>query len=120
MDYDYTPSEIGLKIASTTSMATCVSIIRKYNPVSMAEIKDIIDSNKYVLTSSVIDDSGMKKIKKCYDELIRSGATVEIYERDEIITPELVSNIINTNLQINLEVQAQIDAEVAAEEADSE
>ena len=49
MDYVFTPGYVGIKIKKTTSIAKSISIIRKYNPVSMAEIKTAIESNEYVL-----------------------------------------------------------------------
>lgn len=117
MDYEYTPSEIGLKVKSVSSMAKCISIIRKYNPVSMSEIRGAIDNNNFIFSSSILDDSGIKKIRKCHDELVKAGCTVEIFENDEIISRELISNLINSHRQIEQEVQEQIDAEIAAEEA---
>ncbi len=36
---DYQIGIIGLKIKSAGSVAKCIAIIRKYNPVSMGEIK---------------------------------------------------------------------------------
>ena len=117
MDYEYTPSEIGLKIKSVSSMAKCISIIRKYNPVSMSEIRGAIDNSNFIFSASVLNDSGIKKIRKCYDELVKVGCTVEIYENDEIISRDLISNLIDSHKQIEQEVQEQIDAEIAAEEA---
>ena len=117
MDYEYTPSEIGLKIKSVSSMAKCISIIRKYTPVSMSEIRGAIDNSNFIFSSSILDDSGIKKIRKCHDELVKAGCTVEIFENDEIISRELISNLINSHKRIEQEVQEQIDAEVTAEEA---
>lgn len=115
MDYEYTIGILGLKIKSTSSMAKCISIVRKYNPISMADIKCAIESGNYILTTPVISHSGVRTLRKCYDELVKSGADVEIYERDKPITRELVSNLISSHRQTDREVRAQVDAEVAAE-----
>ena len=101
-------------------MAKCISIVRKYNPISMADIKNAIESNDYILTTTVINDSGVKALRKCYDELVKNGSEVEIFERDRPITRELVSNLISFNRHINQEIQAQVDAEVEAEDGDEE
>ncbi len=118
MDYIYTPGIIGIKIQTTTSMAKCISIIRKYNPVSMGEIKSAIELREYVLTSSTIDSPGIRKIRKCYDELEKAGIDAEIYERDELISREIISNLIQSHRQTEKEVRAQVDAEVAGESVD--
>ena len=115
MDYEYTVGILGLKIKSPSSMAKCISIVRKYNPISMADIKSAIESGNYIYTTTVINHSGVRTLRKCYDELVKSGADVEIYERDELITRELVSNLISFHHQTDREVRAQVDAEVAAE-----
>ena len=120
MEYEYTVGILGLKIKSTSSMAKCISIVRKYNPISMADIKCAIESGNYIFTTTVISHSGVRTLRKCYDELVKSGAIVEIFERDKLITRELVSNLISSHHQTDREVQAQIDAEVAAESGDEE
>ncbi len=120
MDYEYTVGILGLKIKSTSSMAKCISIVRKYNPVSMADIKSAIESSRYIFTTTVISHSGVRKLSKCYDELVKSGADVEIFERDKPITRELISNLISSHRHTDCEVRAQVDAEVAAAGGDKE
>ncbi len=117
---DNKPSEIGLKVISTPSIAKSIAIIRKYNPISMAIIKEAIDSGKYVLTSPYISHPGVRMIRKCYDELRKGGAEVEIYEHDRLTSREFISNLIGSHRQTELEVQAQVDAEVAAEGGDED
>ena len=112
---EFTPGYIGLKIKQPTSLAKCISILRKYNPVPMSEIKNHIDSNDYVLSYRYTDDSGIRKIRKCFDELSKNGITAEIYEHDSLTTREFISNLLNTYIEIEDETQTQIDAEVAAE-----
>ena len=117
MDYEYTVGTLGLKIKAPSSMAKCISIVRKYNPISIAEIKNAIESKNYIYTTTVINTSGVRTLRKCYDELTKNGADVEIFERDEPVTREIISNLIESHRQTEKEVLAQIDAEVAAEEA---
>ncbi len=120
MEYEYKPGNIALKVKSTSSMAKSISIIRKYNPVSMAVIKSAIESGEYVLSCPYISHPGVRMIRKCYDELIKAGNIVEIYEHDRLTTREIISNIINSHRQTEREVRAQVDAEVAAEGGDEE
>ena len=119
MDYidECLHGNVGLKIKSTPSMAKTISIIRKYNPISMSEIKNQVETGEYVLAYPYTSTPGLRTIRRCYDELIKAGNEVEIYEHDRLSSRELISNLIASNRQIEREVQAQIDAEAAAEEA---
>ena len=118
MEYEFKPGNVGLKIKTTPSIAKCISIIRKYNHVSMAEIKSAIELGEYVLTCRYTSHTGIIMIQKCYDELNNAGNKVEIYEHDRLTTRELLSNLIASHRQTEKEVRAQIDAEVAAEGVD--
>lgn len=112
---EYVPGNVCLKIKKYSSMAKCISILRKYNPVSMAEIKTAIESDEYVLSYEYTSDSGLRKIRRCYDELSKNGIVAEIYEHDCLTTREFISNLLHTYREIEYETQEQIDAEVAAE-----
>lgn len=106
---------IGLVIKSTNSIAKCISIIRKYNPISISEIKKSIDNKSFVFDCDYTNDSGIRKVRRCYDELIKTGATVDIYEDGDLTTREFISNLLESYREIDEETQAQIDAEVEAE-----
>ena len=83
-------------------------------------IKSAIEQCNPVLEYSYLSHSGTKKIAKCYDELQKAGMTCEIYDEfEELISRDILSNLIHSQKQTEHEVQAQIDAEVAAEEVDS-
>ena len=119
MEQEFKSGTIGIKIKEASSMAKSISIIRKYNHISISEIKEAIDSYDYVLSCPYTSHSGVRKIRKCYDELIRTGNDVKIYEHDRITTRDFISNLIESHKQTDKEVQEQIDAEVAAEESNS-
>lgn len=108
---EYTISEIGLKAKKASSMAKTVSIIRKYNKKSMSDIVNAIKSDDYVLKCTVLSHSGVIMIRKCYDELIKVGAEVKIYECDEPTTRELISNLINSHRQTDHEIDLLVEEE---------
>ena len=116
---EYTPGYVCLKIKEYTSIAKCISILRKYNSAPMSEIKKAIESNDYVLSYRYTSDSGLRKIRKCYDELSKSGIIAEIYEHDLITTREFISNLLKTYREIEHETQQMIDDEVAADGGDN-
>lgn len=109
---DYTPSVIGLKIIAVPSMAKCISIIRKYTNFSILEIKNTIEAKDYILSCQGIDTSGIRKIRKCYDDLKKNGITSELYQWDEIISRDILSNLIDLHHSIELQTQAEIDEEI--------
>ncbi|MBR2750991.1 MAG: hypothetical protein IKD90_07660 [Clostridiales bacterium] len=117
---NYPEDRIGLVIKSADSIAKCISIIRKYNPISISEIKTAIESKAFVFDCDYTNDSAVRKIRRCYDELVKTGATVEIYEDGDLTTREFISNLLNTYREIDQEIQNQIDAEVATEGGDEE
>ncbi|MBO4846660.1 MAG: hypothetical protein J5525_10175 [Lachnospiraceae bacterium] len=111
-----TEDKIGLVIKSAESMAKCMQIIRKYNPISMAEIKKAIDAGHFVFDCDYIDDSGIRRVRRCYDELVKAGVKVDIYEDGDLTTREFISNLLGTYKEIATETEAIIDAEVSAED----
>ena len=110
---EFVHGNIALKVQNPSSMAKCISILRKYNPVSMSEIKCAIDSNQYVLSCKYTNDSGIRKIRKCFDELKKNGIEAEIYEHDRLTTREFISNLITTYKEIEIETETMVDTEAA-------
>ena len=94
---DYVPGYIGLKITNVPSWANCISIMRKYSSSSIAEIRNCIDQNAYILLSPSINTSGIKKIRKCYDELLKNNISAEIYELLTLFAKKLSIYIICGN-----------------------
>ena len=112
---NYPEDRIGLVIISAASVAKCISIIRKFNPISMSEIKTAIESNSFVFDCNYTNTSGIRKVRRCYDELVKAGAIVEIYEDGDLTNREFITNLLNSYRKIDKDIQNQIDAEVAAE-----
>jgi hypothetical protein len=108
---------IALIVKNPGNMAKCISILRKYNNASIAEIKTAINSGHYVFGCEYTSTPGIRKVRRCYDELVKSGATVEIYEDGELTSRNYISNLTESYQEIEQETQDMIDAEV---EADSE
>ena len=120
MDHVYKPGKICIKIKSTSSMAKSISILRKYNPIPISDLKTAIETGKYVLECPYISTPGARMIRRCYDELSKAGNDVELYEHDRLTTREFLCNVIKSHREIEREVRAQVDAEVAAEGGDDD
>ncbi len=104
-------NKIGLIIKSAPSLAKCISIIRKYRADSISDIKSRIENCEYVFDCRYTDTSGVRKVRRCYDELIKAGAMVEIYEHGDLTTRDFLSNLVDTYRQIEEETEAMIDNE---------
>ena len=105
-------NKIGIIVKSTNSVAKCISIIRKYRPVAISEIKSDIEEGRYVYSCKYSSTSDVRKVRRCYDELVKTGALVEIYEHGDLTTREFISNLVDTYRQIETETEAMIDEEV--------
>lgn len=86
----------------------------------MSVIKSVIESQEYVLEHSVLSTPGIRAARKCYDELVKAGNEVEIYERDLLISREILSNLINSHRLTEREVRVQVDAEVETQGSDDD
>ena len=106
---------MALKVKNYTSIATVISIIRKYSSISMAETKSAVDTGKFVLEVDYLSISGIRKLRKCYDELLKAGIECDIYDEDEeIISREILSNWLETLRGTAKDTMAQMAAEADA------
>ena len=87
---------------------------------SMSEIKTAMESKSFVFDCDYTNNSGVRKVRRCFDELVKAGAAVEIYEDGDLTTRDFISNLLNSYQEIDREIQDQIDAEVAAEGGNEE
>lgn len=99
---------IGLKIESYKSLADCVKVIRQFQNDSLSDIKAKIQNHDYILCYACSDDIGVKNVIRCYDQLIKTGATVTLYELDH--RPTTIENVRNRDAMYD-EISTEVDAE---------
>jgi len=104
---------VGIKIPKGTSIAKCVSIIKKIEPsLSISDINSRINNNEYVLSYDYTDNDGIKKIISCYEQLINLGINPTLFELDdEECSIELIKNLDNMYDEISDEINAEIENE---------
>jgi len=102
---------IGLKINTTTASAKCIGIIRKYNPFSISEIKNLIANNDYVLSCDYTDDSRLPIIINCYNELSSANIPVELYEHNRKCTISFLNNLCSLYDDISRQIDEEMDDE---------
>lgn len=102
---------IGLKINTTTASAKCIGIIRKYNPFSISEIKNLIANNDYVLSCDYTDDSRLPIIINCYNELSSANIPVELYEHNRKCAISFLNNLCSLYDDISRQIDEEMDDE---------
>lgn len=100
-------STIGIKISSTESFAKVVSIVRKYEPLSISEIKKRVENNSYILTYGYTDDRGLNVLIKCHKELSAAGISTQLFEHDRPCELQFFKNLSNTYQEISDEIDAE-------------
>ena len=102
-------STIGIKISSTESLAKVVSIVRKYEPLSISEIKKRVENNSYILTYSYTDDKGLNSLLNCYKELSAASISAQLFEHDRPCELQFFQNLSITYQKISDEIDAEDD-----------
>lgn len=99
---------IGLKIQKHNSIAKCINILRKYENQPMSVLKNRILKNEFVISCDYTDSEGLKKIIKCYEELISIETEVKIFELDgDPTTIDLLYNLDKTYDSISEEIDLE-------------
>lgn len=105
---------VGIKIPKETPIAKCVTVIRKIEPaLAISEISSRINNDEYVLSYDYTDNSGVKKIIKCYEGLTKLGIHPTLYELDDEECN--IVQLKNLNHMYD-EISDEIDAEMEDEE----
>lgn len=102
---------LALIITSDTLPAKCFSIIRKYNPISIGEIKRRATSNLPILECDAIDHDGLNNLLKCYSELNALNISVAFLDGGEPSSLELMYNLQKSFTETEAEVSHLIDEE---------
>lgn len=108
-------SIIGIKINKTNIPAKGIMIIKKYQDLSISEIKQKIEKNKYILTCDYIDDNGIKSVLGLYNELNAEEVNCSLYEHNNPTTIEFLNNLLNSYEETRKQVEEDIENEVQAE-----
>lgn len=114
---------IQLKIKEDNNLAKYISLIRKYNnKLSIADIKDRIKNQNYVIEHELIsgydicDDIANIDRNRLFRELISDlllqGAIIELFENNRLISIEYLDNRLNSIVEIEQETLSDIDREL--------
>ena len=103
---------VGIKVPQDSPIVKCVSVIRKLEPsTAISEISSRVKNDQFIFSCDYVDDSGIKNIIKCYEELTRMGIVPRIYEHDRECDIQLIRNLNQTYDEIGEEIKAEIEDE---------
>ncbi|WP_240517460.1 hypothetical protein [Bacillus pseudomycoides] len=71
-------------------------LIRKKTSKSISEIKQKMKTEKPVMECNYDDADQLRSLVNCAEELLSMGACIKLYEEEELITLEMVRNLIGT------------------------
>lgn len=108
-------SIIGIKVNGKNLPAKGIMIIRKYKNMSISEIKQIVESDQYMMTCDYIDNHGIKLILKIYKELKSEGINCSLFEHNNPTSPEFLRNLSGSYTEIEKEVEEEMELEAEDE-----
>ena len=85
---------IGIKLPTGMVSAKCVSIVRRHTPLSISEIRDAAENDRYIMVFDGALEEGPRKIVALYDELHASGVQVRAFDFDEPCDIEIIRNMV--------------------------
>ncbi|MEH6852784.1 MULTISPECIES: hypothetical protein [Bacillus] len=87
---------VNLVVLNDSNFNKYLPLLRKKTSKSISEIKQDMETEKPVIESDYNDVDQLKSLVKSAEELLSMGASIKIYEDEEVITLEMVRNLIET------------------------
>ncbi len=102
---------VGIKITDTVFSAKIAKCIRKYRDIPISDIKEIVESQGYLMECDYIDEVGVKQILLLNNELHLLGYRTLLFEHDNTTSEEFLKNWINSMAEIAYEVEIDMERE---------
>lgn len=87
---------VNLVVLHDSNSNKYLPLIRKKTSKSISEIKQNMKIEKPVMEYNYDDADRLKSLVKFAEELLSMGASIKLYEEEELITLEMVKNLIET------------------------
>lgn len=105
-------NKTGIVIDKYPSIAVVVKVLRKYTDDSIIDIKNHIENGEFALSYKSIDDSGIRKLIKCTNELKKNKVTVKIYEGNYEESLQYLKNLVHSYRETEIQIEAETELEV--------
>ena len=109
---------LGLKLESSVFTAPIAKIIRKYQDLSISQIKEIVLNNEYVFKCDIIRANGIRTLLHIKEELFREGINSYIYVEDRLTNEDYLNNLLVSYKQTEEQVEEEMDREALLEEGE--
>lgn len=94
----------GIKVDKNNATVEVVTVIKRYRKGSIFDIRRDILNGEFVLSCNYIENErGIKKLIKCYDELVKRSCNVEVYFAGEKEDIQVLRNWAQTSNEISEE-----------------
>lgn len=93
-------------IEKDNNVVKVISIIKKNTQMSIGEIKERLDTGKFVLSCNYVNTEELKKLKLIVDKLKDMGTSVKLFHDDISVVDEYLDNLIETNEGIEKDMEA--------------
>ena len=103
---------VGLKLESSVFTTPIAKIIRKYQDLSISQIKQIVLNNEYVFKCDIIHANGIRTILHIKDDLSKEGIISYIYVEGKLTNEEYLNNLLVSYKQTENQVEEEMDREV--------
>ena len=105
---------IGLKVTGPDPAGKYTDILARYG-AEVSAMEDSPVTEEYVLSCTSADTAGLRRIRRCHNELKKAGAKVQLYASDEPVAYEYVSQMIGSRRVADKQRHLVIDAELENE-----
>lgn len=99
---------IGIKVTGDAS-AQCIKIVRASTNMAIGDIRSKIQNKKYVYECDAIDDRGLRKLIKLYEELSKNGISCELYEHNRPCSIDFFNSLKETYAGISDDLDEEDD-----------
>lgn len=91
-------TKMNVQIEKDTNEVKYISILRKNTNKSISEIKELLNSNDFILSYNLLRIDELLGMKKVVSLLLEAGAKVHIFEENREVSIEFLDNLIESHL----------------------
>ena len=107
---------VGLKLSDTVFTAAIAKIIRKYQDLSISQIKQMVSNHQYVYECDIIRAGGIRTLLQFRKELSRAGIKSEPYVEGKMTNVEYLNNLLISYKHTEVQVEEEMEQEALLEE----
>ncbi|MDO4483962.1 MAG: hypothetical protein Q4C54_05890 [Clostridia bacterium] len=100
-------SIIGIKVPADATLSKCVSVVRGYEAISIADIKRRIENKDYLLKCGYTDRHDLKRLLGCCEALTKAGIEIFCFEHGRPCNMQFLKNLNGMYDEVAAEITAE-------------